>query len=99
MKAIRDDISFIIELESDIQLLDALIYEIQEYGEILTLQNTPEEYNINMFNYTSSAEAYIKHIKYLLPRLEDYMLMCKENNYPTAIGFYRVLRALRDMKL
>lgn len=95
--AVRKDINLLVELESDILLLQALIDEVNFFTELL-FQDTenPEEVMFNKTSYESAVGSFLQHKEYLRPRLEEYMNMCQENNYPVNIGYYRVLRAMKD---
>lgn len=95
--AARKNINLLVELESDLLLLQALIDEVNFYTELLFQETeNPEEALFNKTNYESAIGSFLQHKEYLRPRLEEYMQMCQENSYPVNIGYYRVLKAMKD---
>ena len=87
---------FFRDLEADMYLLENLVFEVKFFKEVyLSEEDIPEATVINKQNLDMAIEAYIQHKKEVLPRLEQWFDIVREDGLVIDSGYFRVLKELR----
>ena len=93
-------VALIKDIETDIYLMESLINDVEYYRELFEREtDDPHAIAMNRENLEFAIRQYDEHTKYMHPILEEWLeLTVQKEERPVNIGFFRILRYLREKK-
>ena len=84
------------DLMNDLGVIQVVAHDVEETNELIQTAQDPELALIYRESLEHSLDIYNKLSEEIKTKLEEHIKLCNEHDFPINIGFYRVLKALKD---